>query len=61
MLACDLGIWGPCDARRHRAVALAAHHWNDAGEWIPKRFHGPGCLEDWLGAWNFATSGCQAA
>ncbi|CAK0838023.1 unnamed protein product, partial [Prorocentrum cordatum] len=61
ILACDLVIWGPRDSRCQRITAITAHHRNDNGEWIPRRFDGPGCVDDWLGAWNFAVSGCQAA
>ena len=57
LLAFDMGVWGPYSERRERAQSVTVHYQNAAGKWIPKEIGGAQCLDDWLDAWAFATSG----
>jgi hypothetical protein len=57
LLAFDMGVWGPYGFRRERQQMLTIHHQNASGAWIAKEVSGAHCLDDWLEAWAFATTG----
>ena len=57
LLAFDMGVWGPYSTRRERQQMLTVHHQNAAGAWVAKEVPGAHCLDDWLEAWAFATTG----
>jgi hypothetical protein len=57
LLGFDMGVWGPYSSRRERSMMCTAHHLNAFGKWVPHQVPGAECIEDWLEAWAFATSG----
>ena len=57
LLAFDMGVWGPFGVRRERNMMVTAHVLNAQGVYVPKEISGAQCLDDWLEAWAFATTG----
>ena len=55
ILAIDLGVFAPGALKRERHWRLTEHHKNEEGRWIPNELHGPGNLDSWKDAWDFAT------
>ena len=57
MMAVDMAVFGPYGKRRERAYTMTAYFPNADGHLVAKELSGPQTLDEWVSAWDFATSG----